>query len=158
MIIAALPAYNEAEALPRLLQRMRECQSSFPNQCASSSSTMAARTRPRRCRAVRQRGHARRGGAHDANRGLHGALDTGFRAALERAEPGDWILTMDADDTHPPEPRRRDAGQSEVPGATVVIASRFHRARVVWLELGSLLFSKDGELDVPAGVADARRA
>ena len=99
MIIAALPAYNEAEALPRLLQRMREAQRDLPESLrvvvvddGSKDETAAV---AERCDSADMRVEVVR---HDRNRGLHGALDTGFRAALERAQPGDWILTMDADE------------------------------------------------------------
>ena len=35
---------------------------------------------------------------HGQNKGLSGALETGFRTALEMAMDGDVIVTMDADD------------------------------------------------------------
>lgn len=125
MIIAALPAYNEAEALPRLINRMREAAASLDEPLrvvvvddGSRDGTAAAAA----------------GAASDAvpvdvvthavNRGLHGALDTGFRAALERSGPTDWILTMDADDTHPPNLIGGMLAKGRA-GADVVIASRF---------------------------------
>ena len=79
---------------------------------------------------------------HDRNRGLHGALDTGFRAALARTGAGDWVLTMDADDTHPPNliSAMLEKGRA---GADVVIASRFQPgAQWFGLSWDRLLFSK----------------
>jgi dolichol-phosphate mannosyltransferase len=55
---------------------------------------------------------------------LHGAVDTGLRAALERASDADWIVTMDADDTHPPDLMAAMLSKARA-GADVVIASRF---------------------------------
>jgi len=144
MIVAALPAYNEAEALPRLLRRMRESQSSLPESMrvvvvddGSKDETAAV---AERCDSAEMRVEVVR---HDRNRGLHGALATGFRAALERAQPGDWILTMDADDTHPPDLIAAMLAKAKSEGATVVIASRF-QAGAEWFGLSwdRLLFSK----------------
>jgi dolichol-phosphate mannosyltransferase len=144
MIIAALPAYNEAEALPHLLQRMRESQSSLPESIrvvvvddGSKDETAAV---AERCDSAEMRVEVVR---HDRNRGLHGALDTGFRAALERAQPDDWILTMDADDTHPPSLIATMLAKAKSEGATVVIASRFQPgAEWFGLSWDRLLFSK----------------
>ena len=144
MIIAALPAYNEAEALPRLLQRMRDAQSELPEPIrvvvvddGSKDDTAAAAAR---CNSESMRVDVVR---HAQNRGLHGALDTGFRAALERAQPSDWILTMDADDTHPPNLIASMLAKAKAAGATVVIASRFQPgAEWFGLTWDRVLFSK----------------
>lgn len=125
MIVVVLPAYNEAVALPRLLGRIHEVAKKLPD--------------PVRVIVVDDGSHDGTGEAasrmgtdevpvrviwHERNRGLHGALDTGLRAALEGTGPDDWIITMDADDTHPPDliAQMVAAGGS---GASVVIASRF---------------------------------
>lgn len=143
MIVTALPAYNEAEALPRLLKRMRESAALLDERLhvivvddGSDDDTAAAAEREdsaaMRVEVVR----------HDRNRGLHGALDTGFRAALERAAATDWILTMDADDTHPPSAIAAMLKKGRA-GADVVIASRFQPgAEWFGLSWDRLLFSK----------------
>jgi dolichol-phosphate mannosyltransferase len=144
MIIAALPAYNEAEALPRLLQRMRETQPQLSEPLrvvvvddGSKDATAAAAAG---CDSPALRVEVVR---HDRNRGLHGALDTGFRAAIERAQPQDWILTMDADDTHPPNLIVPMLARAKATGATVVIASRFQPgAEWFGLSWDRVLFSK----------------
>jgi dolichol-phosphate mannosyltransferase len=144
VIIAALPAYNEAEALPRLLKRMRESQSHLPESIrvvvVDDGSTDETAAVAERCDSAAMRVEVVR---HDRNRGLHGALDTGFRAALERAQPDDWILTMDADDTHPPSLIAAMLAKATSESATVVIASRFQPGSE-WFGLSwdRLLFSK----------------
>jgi len=61
---------------------------------------------------------------HKRNLGLARAMDTGLRVVGERAARDDVVVTMDADNTHPPEliPRMVAAIAR---GADVVIASRY---------------------------------
>jgi dolichol-phosphate mannosyltransferase len=144
MIFVALPAYNECEALPRLLQRMRDTLPQLPEPLkvvvvddGSADGTAAAAEQydstAMPVQVVR----------HERNRGLHGALDTGFRAALAHAAPDDWILTMDADDTHPPDLIGPMLAKAKATGATVVIASRFQPgAERFGLSWDRVLFSK----------------
>ena len=126
MILVVLPAFNEAEATPRLLGRLREVARTSPEEIrclvvddGSVDGTAAAAEREHGdelpVTVVR----------HSRNRGLHGALDTGLRHAMAACGPGDWIVTMDADDTHPPDliPVMIAAAASR--DAAVVIASRF---------------------------------
>ena len=61
---------------------------------------------------------------HPTNRGLAAALRTGFATALERGQPGDVIVTMDADNTHPPGSIARMFSMIRH-GRDVVIASRY---------------------------------
>jgi len=144
MIVAALPAYNEAEALPRLLQRMRETQLQLSEPLrvvvvddGSKDDTAAAAGK---CDSPAMRVEVVR---HERNRGLHGALDTGFREALKRASDNDWILTMDADDTHPPDLIVSMLARAKTAGANVVIASRFQPgAEWFGLTWDRVLFSK----------------
>jgi dolichol-phosphate mannosyltransferase len=60
------------------------------------------------------------------NQGLGAALRDGLRRAVELAAPDDVIVTMDADNTHPPEliPAMVHAIAA---GSDVVIASRYRR-------------------------------
>jgi dolichol-phosphate mannosyltransferase len=129
MIVVALPAYNEAEAVPRLLARFREVAPLLNDALhvivvddGSRDGTAEAAERSADGLSL----HVVR---HAANRGLHGALDTGLRSAIDafRGASGPaagWIVTMDADDTHPPSliPGMIARGER---GADVVIASRF---------------------------------
>ena len=61
---------------------------------------------------------------HQQNQGLAGAMRTGFQSVLQRGKSGDIVVTLDADDTQPPELipamlQGIDAGRD------VVIASRY---------------------------------
>lgn len=67
---------------------------------------------------------------HGENRGLGAALRTGLYWCVERAADGDVIVTMDADNTHPPAlipgmVQKLDAGHD------VVIASRYEAGAAV---------------------------
>jgi dolichol-phosphate mannosyltransferase len=140
-LFVVLPAYNEAEAVPRLLQRFAQTAGSLPARTrifvvddGSADGTAEAAERGRGALDVEVLRHPR-------NAGLCAALDTGFRAALALAAPTDVIVTMDADDTHPPDlvPAMLARAQD---GAEVVIASRF-RQGAVWRGLNwrRVLFS-----------------
>ncbi|MBY0493525.1 MAG: glycosyltransferase family 2 protein [Cyanobacteria bacterium] len=144
MIFVALPAYNESEALPRLLQRMRDTQPLLPEPLSvivvddGSTDGTAAAARQYDSAAMRVEVVV-----HERNRGLHGALDTGFRAAVERAGADDWVLTMDADDTHSPDQIGTMLAKAKAAGANVVIASRFQPgAEWFGLSWDRVLFSK----------------
>jgi dolichol-phosphate mannosyltransferase len=68
---------------------------------------------------------------HTVNQGLAEAIRTGFRAALAQCSPGDVIVLMDADNTHPPALVHRMLGLVRE-GHDVVIASRYQPgARVI---------------------------
>jgi dolichol-phosphate mannosyltransferase len=128
MILVVLPAFNEAEATPRLLGRLRDVArtSNQPIRClvvddGSSDGTAAA--------AERETGDALpvQVVRHPQNRGLHGALDTGLRTGVAQCAADDWIVTMDADDTHPPDLIPQMMSSAARNDASVVIASRFQQ-------------------------------
>jgi dolichol-phosphate mannosyltransferase len=124
MIYVLLPAYNEASALPLLLQDIRRVQ--WPEGEAyavvvvddgSTDSTLAA------CRAC--------WGdmpleviCHGRNLGLGAAMMTGLKHCISRSQEGDAIVAMDADNTHSPLliPKMVCALQS---GSDIVIGSRY---------------------------------
>lgn len=128
MITILLPAYNEEASLPSLLDRFEAEGGGFGDEWSvlvvddgSGDRTVAAAMehllgREGRVRVV----------SHERNLGLARAMETGIAAFLEKAAPGDLLVTMDADDTHGPEyipsmlAKIRD-------GADVVIASRFFK-------------------------------
>lgn len=113
-VIAALPAYNEAENLPDLLAALKPfCDRIVVVDDGSADATQAI---------------ARDGGAHvvvhETNKGLGPTIRDALRAAAELCDDNDVVVTMDADMTHPtaliPDMVARLDG-----GADVVIASRY---------------------------------
>ena len=140
-----LPVYNEEGALDRLLERI-----------ATAMATMGTYTvivvddgstdRSAEIARARQAVMPVELVDHGRNRGLGEALRSGLVRASARAGPDDVIVTMDADDTHPPELiasmlRRIDEGSD------VVIASRYAAgAREVGLSARRKLLSRGASL------------
>lgn len=121
-----LPAYNEAANLGPLLADFRTTLETWPggpppcrvvvvDDGSKDETAQVARDAPGLETTVI---------VHDPNQGLGAAMRTGISHVLAHAAPGDRVVTMDADHTHPPETipamwDRMDAG------AGLVIASRF---------------------------------
>jgi dolichol-phosphate mannosyltransferase len=125
VITVVLPAYNEAEAMPRLLARIREALPAIDepvrvivvddgSEDGTADEAHRARDQGLDVEVIR----------HPNNRGLHAAVATGLRAAVEPSGPDDWIVMMDADDTHPPH-LIGPMLQKGRAGCDVVTASRF---------------------------------
>ncbi len=123
-VVVVLPAFNEAEALTPLLERMRNDMREAGLQYevvvvddGSSDETAlvashASFDMPVTCV------------CHEKNQGLAAAIRTGFRSALAITSPGDVIVTLDADNTHPPATIARLV-QMIREGHDVAIASRY---------------------------------
>lgn len=117
-----LPAFNEESSLPGLLERLAAAARSerlivWVVDDGSSDGTAAlvgAGVTGLDLRLV----------AHPHNLGLGQAVQTGLRAVLDAADPDDFVVVMDADDTHDPAliPRLRAALDR---GADIAICSRF---------------------------------
>lgn len=128
MIFIVLPAYNEAEALPKLLARFAETSKMHFDDplhilIADDGSTdgtpdvvrAAALAHGLCCEVI----------SHEVNRGLGEAIKTGLTAALARStRDDDIIFTMDSDDTHLPGLMPRMV-QMVAEGNDLVIASRY---------------------------------
>jgi dolichol-phosphate mannosyltransferase len=111
--VLLLPAFNEAEALPLLLARVRGVDEVLVVDDGSDDDTAAV---------ARRYGRVIR---HERNRGLGAAMRTGLAAvASAQLGDGDVVVTMDADNTHDPDliPELRRVLAA---GADVAIASRF---------------------------------
>jgi dolichol-phosphate mannosyltransferase len=118
-----LPAYNEAENLVPLLKRVQVAWlGRFPFRVlvvddGSRDATVAvAEGAGRRLPLTVIR--------HEQNRGLAAAIRTGIGEACRRAADRDVVVTMDADNSHPPELVPRMLARLE-DGCDLVIASRF---------------------------------
>ena len=140
-IFVALPAYNEGLRLGQLLEKIG--QTFADNQLnyeiivvddgssddTADIATMASKELP--VRLVK----------HKQNLGLSGALNTCLRTSVESGNPGDIIITMDADDTHPPKIIDRLITAIDE-GYDVAIASRYqHGSRVVGVPWNRILLT-----------------
>jgi len=75
------------------------------------------------------------------NQGLAQAMRSGFRLAKEKLRKQDWVMVMDADNTHPTGLMGRMA-QTLLEGADLVIASRYrYGARIIGLARFRILLS-----------------
>jgi dolichol-phosphate mannosyltransferase len=118
-----LPAFNEAENLPAVLDGIAAIESLL-RECAvlvvdDGSTDDTADVASEHAAAL-----SRRVLSHARNRGLARTIDTGIRTALRSAGADDIVVTMDADNTHSPALIPRMLRRIEQ-GADVVIASRY---------------------------------
>lgn len=123
-VFLALPAYNEEQALPELLERIGEAfaDSDLPYEVVvvdDGSSDDTAKIASQM--SFQMPIHLVQ---HQQNQGLGVTLRDGLREAVDRAGERDIIVTMDADNTHPPGLIDRMVRMIHE-GCDVVIASRF---------------------------------
>jgi dolichol-phosphate mannosyltransferase len=120
-----LPAYNEEASLAALLQRVK---SALEPRRDLAYHVVVVNDGSTDCTLEVARRHEGRMPLtvvdHGRNRGLGEAIRSGLLKAVELARPGDLIVTMDADNTHPPDliplmMKRIRAGHD------LVVASRF---------------------------------
>ena len=123
-VIMVLPAFNEEVALPELLERVGEAfaDSLLPYEVivvddGSSDATAQIASQI----SFQMPVHLV---SHEVNKGLGTTLRDGLKEAIDRAAERDIIVTMDADNTHPPGLIPRMV-QMIHEGCDVVIASRF---------------------------------
>lgn len=141
MIYIVLPAYNEEETLPPLLEaigeNMTEAGLAYKVIVVNDGSTDAT------ARAVKD-ASARMPlelVEHAENRGLAETLKTGLMTAVKMASPKDVIVTMDADNTHTPG-LIMSMFRLIREGHDVVIGSRYQSgARVIGVPLSRRLLS-----------------
>ncbi len=142
MVWLVLPAFNEADSLPPLLDAIRAAlePAGIPYGVivvddGSSDGTGRAAGQASFHMPVELV-------THEVNQGLAAALRTGLNAALARCGPDDVVVTMDSDNTHPP----RLIAEMLIKirsGSDVVIASRFQPgARVVGVPASRNLYSQ----------------
>ena len=126
MLILVLPIFNEALNLPRLLDRIGgvfgDSSTVYRIVAVDDGSTDATPDVLKRF----EPGMPLEVLRHDVNQGLGVAIRTGITEALRLCSAEDVVVTMDADDSHPPSL----VGEMQAAihaGADVVIASRFCR-------------------------------
>jgi dolichol-phosphate mannosyltransferase len=126
-----LPAYNEAEALPPLLCAIHATLDRSGIEYSVIVVDDGSRDDTARVASQASFHMPVVLVEHGVNQGLAAAIRTGFRAAIAQANPGDVIVLMDSDNTHPPALVHRMLGMIRE-GHDVVIASRYQPgARVV---------------------------
>lgn len=162
-VFLALPAYNEEEALPELLERVGEAFAD--NQLPYEVIVVDDGSSDDTAQIVSQLSfqmpvHLVQ---HEVNQGLGPTIRDALKEAIDRAGERDIIVTMDADNTHPPGLIDRMVRMIHE-GCDVVIASRFESGgRAVgvplerhFLSLGarlifSVLFPTRGVRDYTSG-------
>ncbi len=121
-----LPAYNEALNLPPLLEGLKTTLAAWPGgapDCkvvvvddgSTDNSAEAARS---------VAGLDTEVIVHDPNQGLGAAMRTGITHVLEHGEDDDYLIALDADNTHPTQLMPGMVAKADA-GADLVIASRF---------------------------------
>lgn len=132
MISLILPAYNEEDALPPLLEAVAEVRSqSLPELrvfVVDDGSADATAKVVLTAAASNPWIHLI---THERNQGLSQAIQSGFQAALQEADANDVIITLDADNTQPPNTILAMLARMDN-GADVVVASRFQRGSKVF--------------------------
>ena len=123
-IHVVLPAYNESESLPNLLTRFSELAEDQRSNLlihvvndGSVDDTHEVAKRPYPGLTVDVVDHPR-------NMGLGQAVQTGIRTVTKIASNEEYMVLMDADDTHDPKLIKSLVGALET-GADIAIASRF---------------------------------
>lgn len=119
-IILLLPAYNEAESLPNLLERVDELKTTYHypievlivNDGSSDETLNIARSYGDSFVDIQP------------NSGLANVLRVGINRAIEMMNHNDILVIMDADDSHPPGLIPRMVQQINE-GSDIVIASRY---------------------------------
>lgn len=134
-VCVILPSYNEEQSLEALLKRIQATLE--PLDCFYEVLVVNDGSQDRTAEIARQMSESMpiQLVNHLKNQGLGGTLRTGFTTALQQADPDDVIITMDADNTQPPESIPQMVAMIRG-GLDLVVASRFRPgAQVVGVPL-----------------------
>jgi dolichol-phosphate mannosyltransferase len=133
VIIVALPAYNEEEALPPLLDAIKAVRDSeVPDLRVMVVDDGSKDSTPDVVRRYHKEHNWIDLVQHDGNKGLAQAIRTGFESALQVAKQDDIIITLDADNTQPPAVFPSMVKMIDSKAADVVVASRYRRGSKVY--------------------------
>jgi dolichol-phosphate mannosyltransferase len=128
MIFVVLPAWNEEQVIGATLRALADTARARPD---TYHAVLVDDGSTDRTVAEAERAVAESGGAlpltvlrHEANRGLGAGLRTGIYWCLDRAGDDDSIVTLDADNTHPPALIPALVGKLDE-GYDLAIASRY---------------------------------
>jgi dolichol-phosphate mannosyltransferase len=141
VLYVVLPAYNEGEALALLLPRIKQV---MERHRLAGLIVVVDDGSTDRTAGVADSAGGDKVIRHDWNMGLGAALSTGLSHAAQISQPGDVIVTMDADNTHNPALIPRMIQRLDE-GFDVVVASRFRPgARVVGVSSSRQFLSRAG--------------
>jgi dolichol-phosphate mannosyltransferase len=130
----ALPAYNEEQAIEAVLRRWAKVLTAEDRPFRMLVVDDGSTDRTPKLLATLAKELPLEVITHVPNQGLGPTIRDALREAAARADDDELIVTMDADNTHPPESFPQMAAQLERDELDVVIASRFvPGARVVGL-------------------------
>lgn len=128
VICVALPAYNEREGLPHVLARWADLPWGDDTLPADWRVIVVDDGSRDGTDAVLREWADRinlQAVTHDVNQGLGPTVRDALEAAANQAEPDDWVVVMDADNTQPPELLPRMLEKARAADLDIVIASRF---------------------------------
>ncbi|MGF1574145.1 MAG: glycosyltransferase [Sumerlaeia bacterium] len=130
-LFVALPAYNEEDCLPPLLNSFRRIFQQMDPNYHPLMIIVDDGSKDRTAQIVRNaaaKGYPVILVQHPVNKGLGEAIKTGLREVAARStSPDDVLICMDADDTHPPRFIIPMIAKMNRTGADLVIASRFRK-------------------------------
>lgn len=129
-VVVVLPAYNEAENIPPLLESIDQTMYSAGMQYqlivvddgSDDDTASIAESYSQQMPVFVE--------IHEQNQGLGGTIRDGLRIAAERSNDHDLVIVMDADNTHTPGLMLRMTREIQE-GADVVIASRYREGAMV---------------------------
>lgn len=102
MISIVLLAYNEEDALPRLIPEIESALASIPEPHRFVVVDDGSRDRTAEIARGLAAAYPLILVSHEVNKGVAKAFDTGLRAAVKDAVPGDLVFTMEGDRTNDP--------------------------------------------------------
>lgn len=130
-LFVALPAYNEEDCLPPLLNSFRRVFARLDASYDPLIIIVDDGSKDRTAQVVRNaaaKGYPVVLVQHEKNKGLGEAIKTGLREVAARSKsPNDVLICMDADDTHPPRFVVPMIKKLDRLNADLVIASRFRK-------------------------------
>ena len=141
-ILVVLPAYNEEQALPHLLDSLLDNLSEERKEYSIIVVNDGSRDRTGEVVDSYAKRHPILALHNDSNKGLAETMRRGLMEAVSKAGPNDIIVTMDADNTHPAGLTLRMI-RSIREGHDVVIASRYREgSQVRGVPFGRRLLSR----------------
>lgn len=126
MIILMIPAYNEEKNLPRLIDEIEQSLSEMEVERRIVVVDDGSTDRTAEIVDDLAKKIALEPIHHEKNMNLGGAMKTGLARVLEIAEESDFIITMDADNSHPPR-EILNLYDRLLDGPDVVVASRYKK-------------------------------